>query len=80
MSETGRLSTPLVRASIRGADTVPARSRGYDAGKRVNGRKRHLAVAVRRWGDVVEQAGQRRIRSTINAMTYAIPAIAPSAA
>src|SRR3954470_2292345 len=31
-------------ASIRGADTVPTRSRGYDAGKRVNGRKRHLAV------------------------------------
>jgi transposase len=31
-------------ASVRGADTVPARSRGYDAGKRVNGRKRHLAV------------------------------------
>ena len=23
---------------------MPARSRGYDAGKRVNGRKRHLAV------------------------------------
>src|SRR3954471_1441976 len=31
-------------ASIRGADTVPARSRGYDAGKKVNGRKRHIAV------------------------------------
>ncbi len=31
-------------ASVRAADTVPARSRGYDAGKRVNGRKRHLAV------------------------------------
>ncbi len=31
-------------ALVRGADTVPARSRGYDAGKRVNGRKRHLAV------------------------------------
>jgi transposase len=31
-------------ASVRGADTVPARSRGYDAGKRINGRKRHLAV------------------------------------
>ena len=31
-------------ASIRGADTVPARSRGYAAGQRVNGRKRHLAV------------------------------------
>src|SRR3954465_14945829 len=25
-------------ASVRGADTVPARSRGYDAGRRVNGR------------------------------------------
>jgi hypothetical protein len=23
---------------------VPTRSRGYDAGKRVNGRKRHIAV------------------------------------
>jgi transposase len=31
-------------ASVRGADTVPSRSRGYDAGKRVNGRKRHIAV------------------------------------
>jgi transposase len=30
--------------SVRGADTVPQASRGYDAGKRVNGRKRHLAV------------------------------------
>jgi transposase len=30
--------------SVRGADTVPARSRGYDAGKRVNGRKRHIAT------------------------------------
>ena len=29
---------------MRGADTVPAASRGYDAGKRVNGRKRHIAV------------------------------------
>jgi transposase len=30
--------------SVRGADTVPARSRGYDAGKKINGRKRHIAV------------------------------------
>jgi transposase len=30
--------------SVRGADTVPRAGRGYDAGKRVNGRKRHLAV------------------------------------
>jgi transposase len=30
--------------SLRGADTVPTASRGYDAGKRVNGRKRHIAT------------------------------------
>ena len=30
--------------SVRGADTVPGVSRGYDAGKKVNGRKRHIAV------------------------------------
>jgi transposase len=30
--------------SVRAADTVPRRSRGYDAGKKVNGRKRHIAV------------------------------------
>jgi transposase len=35
---------PLTNRSVRGADTVPQRSRGYDAGKRVNGRKRHIAV------------------------------------
>src|SRR4051794_13726682 len=31
-------------APIRGPGPLPARSRGYDAGKRVNGRKRHIAV------------------------------------
>lgn len=30
--------------SIKGADTVGSDSRGYDAGKKVNGRKRHLVV------------------------------------
>ena len=30
--------------SVRGADTVPTTSRGYDAGKKVNGCKRHIAV------------------------------------
>lgn len=30
--------------SLRGAETVARTSRGYDAGKRVNGRKRHIAV------------------------------------
>ena len=44
----GRLDAPtagIVDAqSVRGADTVPAVSRGYDAGKRVNGRNRHIIV------------------------------------
>jgi len=30
--------------SLRGAETVGRSSRGYDAGKRVNGRKRHIVV------------------------------------
>jgi transposase len=30
--------------SVRAADTVPKQSRGFDAAKKVNGRKRHLAV------------------------------------
>lgn len=32
--------------SVRGADTVPRSSRGWDHGKKVNGRKRHIAVDV----------------------------------
>ena len=30
--------------SVKGADTVGASTRGYDAGKRTNGRKRHIVV------------------------------------
>lgn len=30
--------------SVTGADTVGAATRGYDAGKRINGRKRHIVV------------------------------------
>jgi transposase len=30
--------------SVKAADTVGASTRGYDAGKRINGRKRHLVV------------------------------------
>jgi hypothetical protein len=30
--------------SVPGADTVGRSSRGYDAGKKINGRKRHIAV------------------------------------
>lgn len=30
--------------SVRGAETIGNGSRGYDAGKKINGRKRHIAV------------------------------------
>jgi putative transposase len=30
--------------SVRAAETVPATSRGFDAGKKINGRKRHIAT------------------------------------
>lgn len=30
--------------SVKGADTVAAATRGYDAGKRINGRKRHIVT------------------------------------
>lgn len=33
--------------SVKGAETVGAATRGYDAGKKINGRKRHLAVDMR---------------------------------
>jgi len=39
------ISAGIVDAqSVKGADTVGRASRGYDAGKRVNGRKRHIVV------------------------------------
>jgi transposase len=53
----GRLRTGLGRdvqpsaaivdsQSVKGADTVGAASRGFDGGKKINGRKRHIAVDV----------------------------------
>jgi transposase len=46
--QAGRNPTPTAAIidsqSVRAADTVPGSSRGWDAGKKVNGRKRHLAV------------------------------------
>lgn len=44
----GRTAAPSAGSidsqSVRAAETVPATSRGYDTGKKVNGRKRHIAV------------------------------------
>lgn len=44
----GRNETPtaavIVAQSIEGADTVPVATRGYDAGKKTAGRKRHIIV------------------------------------
>src|SRR2546423_2276624 len=44
----GRNAQPTATAadsqSVRAAETVARASRGYDAGKRVNGRKRHIVV------------------------------------
>jgi transposase len=46
--QAGRAPTPTAAIvdyqSVRAAATVPRASRGWDAGKRVNGRKRHLQV------------------------------------
>jgi transposase len=44
----GRAALPTAAVidsqSVRGADTVPATSRGWDNGKKIGGRKRHIAV------------------------------------
>lgn len=44
----GRTAAPsaaiIDSASVKAAETVGAASRGYDAGKKINGRKRHIAV------------------------------------
>jgi transposase len=45
MGRDPMVSAGIVDAqSVKGADTVGRASRGYDAGKRVNGRKRHVVV------------------------------------
>lgn len=76
----GRHLTPTAAvidsASVRGADTVPARSRGYDAGKRVNGRERHLAVdtggllltVVVTIAGIQDRDGAVRLRAALRAM------------
>lgn len=41
------VTVTLDSQSVKGAETVGAAPRGYDAGKKINGRKRHLAVDTR---------------------------------
>ncbi|MER5275649.1 IS5 family transposase [Streptomyces sp. NPDC002809] len=41
------VATVIDSQSVRAAETVGRDSRGYDAGKRINGRKRHLVVDTR---------------------------------
>lgn len=37
-------ATVIDSQTVRAADTVPTASSGYDGGKKINGRKRHVAV------------------------------------
>jgi transposase len=47
LGRDGQPSAAIVDSeSVKGADTVGAGSRGYDGGKAINGRKRHIAVDV----------------------------------
>jgi transposase len=41
------VATVIDSQSVRAAETVGKDSRGYDAGKKINGRKRHLVVDTR---------------------------------
>jgi transposase len=42
--DTGPTAAVIDSQSVRAADTVPRASRGWDNAKKVNGRKRHIAV------------------------------------
>ena len=42
--EPGPTAAVIDSQSVKAAETVAAASRGYDAGKKINGRKRHIAV------------------------------------
>jgi hypothetical protein len=46
--------------SVKGADTVARDSRGYDAGKRINGRKRFIVADTLRSAHRCGRAGRRR--------------------
>lgn len=41
------VATVIDSQSLKAAETVSKATRGYDAGKKINGRKRHLVVDTR---------------------------------
>lgn len=65
----GAVAVVIDSQSVKGADTVPVTSRGWDQAKKVNGRKRHLAcetkglpVAIRvTAADVTDRAAAREL-------------------
>lgn len=67
--------------SLRGADTVAAGQRGYDAGKKINGTKRHivtdtlglLLVVMVTTASVQDRDGGRTI---LNRLRFAMPSVA----
>ena len=67
--------------SVRAADTVPAGSRGFDAGKKINGRKRHIVVdtmglllaVLITAGAVQDRHGARRV---LHRLRFTMPSVA----
>jgi transposase len=67
--------------SVKGADTVGADSRGFDAGKKVNGRKRHIVVdtmglllaVIITTAAVQERDGARRV---LDRLRFTMPSVA----
>jgi transposase len=67
--------------SVKGADSVGRDSRGYDAGKRVNGRKRHvvtdtlglLGVVMVTAADVADRDGGKLV---LERLRFAMPSVA----
>src|SRR5512140_3730601 len=67
--------------SVKGADTVGADSRGFDAGKKVNGRKRHIVVdtmglllaVIITTAAVQDRDGARRV---LDRLRFTMPSVA----
>lgn len=67
--------------SVKGADTVGAGSRGFDAGKKVNGRKRHVVVdtmglllaVIITAASVQDRDGARRV---LDRLRFTMPSVA----